>query len=318
MVRTIIHVALLSLLILAGSVSYAGRSSDMVFIEGGEFMMGDVFGDGDDEQKPPHKVRLDSFYIGKHEVTVGEFRGFVEATGYLTSAETDSGALVFDEGARRQVRKQDACWSKPYHDQGDRHPVVCVSWYDAIAYCNWRSEKEGLEKCYSGKGDDVVCNFGASGYRMPTEAEWEYVARCRGEDLPYAWGRGDPVAGGRSAANIKDETFKARFPFTKEHWDDYSDDWVFTAPTGSFAPNDLGVHDLGGNAYEWCWDWIDVDYYDRSPVENPRGPESGEKRSCRDAGFGCPLGALRTTVRGYAKPDYRAEHVGFRLARTAD
>jgi formylglycine-generating enzyme required for sulfatase activity len=124
MVRPIISTALLSLLILAANVSFAGQSPDMVFVEGGEFMMGNVFGDDDDKQKPPHKVSLDSFYIGEHEITVGEFRSFIEATGYLTSAETDSGALVFDEGARRQVRKQDtACRRRP---SGSALPVVAT------------------------------------------------------------------------------------------------------------------------------------------------------------------------------------------------
>jgi formylglycine-generating enzyme required for sulfatase activity len=290
----------------------------MILVEGGSFRMGDVFGDGDEDEQPVHQVRLDSYFIGRHEITVGEFRAFADSTDYVSTAEAGDGALVFNEEARKQIRKQDANWRNPYHQQGDRHPVVCVSWYDAIAYCNWRSEQEGLEPAYSGSGDGIVCDFTANGYRLPTDAEWEYAARSRGKERRYAWGEGDPVVDGTKYANIRDEAFKARFPFAEDIWPGgYDDGHVFTAPVGSFTPNDLGIYDLSGNVYEWCWDWFDRGYYADSPIDNPRGPASGSERCCRDIGFGCPLLYVRVLSRGLAPPDYRAEHVGFRLARSA-
>jgi formylglycine-generating enzyme required for sulfatase activity len=290
----------------------------MVWVEGGEFLMGDIFGDGADNERPPHSVRLDPYYIGRCEVTLAEFQEFVEETGYVTSAESGSGALVFDESERKQVLKADASWRNPFHAQSSCHPVVCVSWYDAIAYCNWKSEHEGLNKCYVGEGGDVICDFDTDGYRLPTEAEWEYAARSGGKEHRYAWGNGQPFVNGRAAANIRDVSFRRRFPHARDVWPGgYEDGEVFTSPVGRYEPNELGIHDITGNVYEWCWDWKSDVYYAESPRDNPRGPETGSVRACRDVGFGCPIPSISNLSRGYAKPVYRAEHVGFRLARSA-
>ncbi len=298
-------------------VSSTGRNQTiMIAIEGGSFNMGDVFDDGKGDEKPVHEVTLDSYYIGKYEVTVGEFEKFVTATAYRTTAEIDGGAEIYD--GEKMVHDSSACWKRVNFEQDKNHPVVCVSWYDAVKYCNWRSRWEGFQHCYSGSGDSIVCNFKANGYRLPTEAEWEFAARSRGKDNKYSWDNGEPYIGNRKAANIRDETAKREW---KEHvktwWKDYDDGYLFTSPAGSFAPNEAEICDMSGNVYEWCWDWYDEEYYHSSPGKNPRGPSSGVMRISRDVGYGCLTNSMRTVNRGKAEPDFRFLHGGFRLVRSS-
>jgi formylglycine-generating enzyme required for sulfatase activity len=190
-----------------------------------------------------------------------------------------------------------------------------VSWYDAVAYCNWRSRNEGLTPCYRGDGDDLTCNFEADGYRLPNEAEWEYAARSRGKRIKYAWGDGEPYFNGRLAGNVRDESAKREWNL-ENVWEGIDDGYVCTAPVGSFAPNALGLHDISGNVYEWCWDWYDEAYYAESPAKNPTGPAKSEMRACRDAGFGCAIRHECVASRGMAKPDLTFSWGGFRVARS--
>lgn len=154
----------------------AVASQDMIFIKGGWFDMGSSAGEGGGNEKV-HQVSVNDFYMGKYEVTRGEFDKFIKEMGnkYSTDAEKSGGAFVFD--GSQWERKKDAYWLNPYFKQSDNHPVVCVSWNDAIAYCNWRSKKEGLTPVYTIHDTTVSANFSANGYRLPTEAEWEYAAR---------------------------------------------------------------------------------------------------------------------------------------------
>lgn len=286
---------------------------DMVFVEGGTFLMGDGFGGGDDDERPVHEVRLDPYMIGRCEVTVGEFGEFIDATGYVTTAERDSGAAVFV--GKKVEQRGDASWKNPYYEQDDLHPVVCVSWYDAVQFCNWRSRREGLEPCYGGERDSVTCDFGANGYRLPTEAEWEYAARSRGKKIKYAWGDSMPFIEGRPAGNTRDEAAHREWDIT-DYWIGYDDGYARTAPVGSFAPNELGIYDIGGNVYEWCWDWYDERFYETSPIENPTGAPTGEMRACRDAGFACAIRHECVASRGLGKPTLAFSWGGFRIARS--
>ncbi len=307
-------VALLSTC-LAGPGPSPDLDSDMVFVQGGSFMMGDFEGDGRDNEKPVHEVVVDDFYISRYEVTVAEFREFTEETGYKTTAEKEGGAEIFN--GRKMVHDSLACWDRVNFAQTDRHPVVCVTWYDAIEYCNWRSEKEGLTPCYTGRGDEARCDFAAGGYRLPTAAEWEYAARSRGLGYKYAWGNGEPYVGGKKAANIRDEAAKRTWYGVLTYWQGYDDGYVFSSPVGSFAPNELGLYDISGNVYEWCWDWFGEDYYKDSPRDNPRGPDAGTMRCCRDVGYGCLPLFMRVLSRGKAEPGFRFLHGGFRVVRSA-
>ncbi len=128
---------------------------EMVYLPGGMFKMGDIQGKGREEERPVHEVNLDAFAIGRYPVTVGDFRRFVEAIGYQTEAERQGGAYVYDNN--KWDKKSDANWRNPYFPQEDNHPVVCISWNDAAAYCEWLSEQTGER------------------YELPTEAQWEYA-----------------------------------------------------------------------------------------------------------------------------------------------
>jgi formylglycine-generating enzyme required for sulfatase activity len=291
----------------------AAPPEDMVLMPGGTFMMGNPFGDGDGDERPVHEVELEPFRICCHEVTVGEFRRFVDDTGYRTTAEREAGASVLV--GKAVEKKPNASWKKPYFSQDDRHPVVCVSWHDAVAYCNWRSLEEGLAPCYDMKGDEVACDFDADGYRLPTEAEWEYAARSGGEVCRYAWGDGPPSLQGEKAANTRDESIKRQWA-AEDVWDGYDDGYAHTAPVCSFCPNKAGLHDVSGNVYEWCWDWYDESYYTDSPIRNPRGPAEGTLHACRDAGFACAKDRARVMNRGRGKPGLAFSWGGFRVARS--
>jgi formylglycine-generating enzyme required for sulfatase activity len=139
----------------------------MVYLPGGTFRMGDIQGKGFDWERPVREVTLDAFAIGRYPVTVGEFRRFVEATGYQTEAEREGGAYVFD--GKEWGQKSDANWLNPYFPQEDNHPVVCISWNDATMYCEWLSEQTAEE------------------YSLPSEAEWEYACRASSETA-YCFG----------------------------------------------------------------------------------------------------------------------------------
>lgn len=305
-----------TILFVALTVLAAGCSQvapDLVVVRGGSFQMGNTFEGGEIDEKPPHPVALRSYAIGKHEITVGQFRQFVEETGYVTTAESAGGAKVF-VGTKVETRP-DASWKRPYFEQDERHPVVCVSWYDAVEYCNWRSRREGLQPCYTGSGHAIACDFAADGYRLPTEAEWEFAARGRGLTRRYAWGNSEPYVRGRRAGNVRDEAARREWGLDRI-WNGYDDGYAYTAPVKSFAPNALGLYDLSGNVYEWCWDWYAEGYYTKSPAENPTGPPKGAMRACRDAGFACGLARERVANRGKGEPDLAFSWGGFRVART--
>jgi formylglycine-generating enzyme required for sulfatase activity len=290
------------------------RTANMVFVEGGGFTMGDIFGDGRENEQPLHKVSLPSFYAGQYEVSVGEFRRFVSSTGYISTAEKTGDARVWKAGIGT-ISDSLAYWDKPGHYQTDRHPVVLVSWYDAVAYCNWKSISEGLEPCYSIDGDNTICDFSKNGYRLLTEAEWEYIARDGGKEIKYSWGNGLPYIDGKPAANIRDEAL-GMASSTKEIQAGYDDGYIYSSPVGSFEPNGLGIYDLGGNVYEWCWDWFQDDYYAESPAEFPVCGTPSDMRSCRDVGFICYDISRRVISRGKGKPTLTFSWGGFRLARS--
>jgi formylglycine-generating enzyme required for sulfatase activity len=140
---------------------------EMVLIPAGTFPMGDITGNGYSKEQPVHEVSVESFAMGRYPVTVGEFKHFVNATGYKTEAETGDGAYVYKDNEWQKL--EDANWRNPYFYQTDNHPVVCVSWNDAVAYTEWLSEQTGQQ------------------YRLSTEAEWEYAARA-GTETDYWWG----------------------------------------------------------------------------------------------------------------------------------
>jgi formylglycine-generating enzyme required for sulfatase activity len=266
----------------------------------GTFMMGSPAGEvGRDSDETQHQVWVSEFYMSRHEVTVGEFRSFVNATGYRTTAETSGGGYVYDRN-EGWVMKGDANWKNPYFSQGDRHPVVLVSWFDAVQYCNWRSVREGLAVAYTVNGDSVTWNRNANGYRLPTEAEWEYACRA-GTATPFSTGNNITT----NQANY-DENYpyngNAKGVYREKTWD-----------VGSGTPNVWGLYDMHGNVWEWCWDWFG-DYSSASQTD-PVGPAAGSYRVGRGGSWLGDAQTLRSARRGDGEPGSRSHYLGFRPVR---
>jgi formylglycine-generating enzyme required for sulfatase activity len=283
----------------------------LVWIPAGEFMMGNAHTAVDDvalckkydisltadafeDEYPRHRVRITkAFYLGATNVTRGQFRRFVEDTGYKTDAEggDNPGAFGWDSNKKQFVFSKTYSWQKVGFEQTEEHPVVGVSWNDAVAFCEWLSRKEGKT------------------YRLPTEAEWEYA--CRAGTTTRYW-CGDDPEGLAEVANVADAAAKAQFPDWKTIA--ASDGYVFTAPVGSFRPNAFGLYDMHGNTWQWCADWYHSRYYDMSPVDDPRGPASGSGRVARGGSWGNGAGICRSAYRHGFGPGDRDGILGFRIS----
>ena len=270
--------------------------NNMVFIQGGTFQMGSE--DGSFDETPVHSVTVSDFYMGRYEVTFEEFSSFINKTGYKTDAEKDGWSRIWTGSAWE--KKNGVDWRSDATGQArsakdNKHPVLHVSWYDAIAYCNWKSEKDGFQKVYTINGTSVTANWNANGYRLPTEAEWEFAARSRGKDQKWAGTSSETQLS--TYANGSGET----------------DGFEYTAPVGSFQANDLGLYDLSGNVYEWCWDWYDD--YAKNASTNPKGPNTGAYRVVRGGSWGSRPANLRCAYRDNSTPAGRNRYIGFRLSR---
>lgn len=262
--------------------------ADMVWIPGGTFLMGKDDAAYDDTI-PAHRVRLDGFWLDASEVTNAAFRGFVEATGYETTAESTGWAPVFDPRVKRWTRTEGANWRHPTGPNStvlgrDDFPVVQVSWYDAQAYAR-----------YVGK-------------RLPTEAEWERAARDDRRQQDFAWGN-EETPNGKFFANY----WQGRFPDR----DLGRDGFRGLAPVRSFETHD-GLYDLVGNVWEWCADHYLEDYYRRSPGENPLAREPSPERVLRGGSWQSAANhqpGYHVWYRGHDAAAAHYEHVGFRCAK---
>lgn len=269
----------------------------LVRIEPGEFLMGSPTAEeGRSDDEPQHRVRITRpFYLGQCEVTVGQFRRFVAATGYLTTLERERRpgfGFIASQGIIEATR--DFTWRKTGWDQTDEHPVVNVSWDDATAFCRWLSAQEKRE------------------YRLPTEAEWEFACRA-GTTTRYFTGEAEDSL--EPAANMADASFLAKY--ADATWSGtWNDGYPFTAPIGRFRPNGWGLHDMAGNVWEWCADWYGKDYYSASPLDDPAGPPTGELHVLRGGAFTNRLKYVRSADRDSIRPKYRYNFTGFRVARS--
>lgn len=312
-------------------VSETDVQPEMIWVPAGEFVMGTTEKTQFRNEQPAHKVKIDGFWIDEHEVTNAQFRKFVEATNYQTTAEKAPdweelkksvppgtpkppaevlvpGSLVFTPPAH-PVRTDDvsqwwtwipgADWRHPEGPKSsiadrDDHPVVQISWYDATAYAKW------------------------AGKRLPTEAEWEYASRGKLASKKFAWGDEPPQESSREA-NIWQGTFPNK--------NDKLDGWERTAPIKSFPANSIGLHDMAGNVWEWCSDWYRADAYERlaarGQIENPSGPSdswdpaepNAAKRVIRGGSFLCHVTyceSYRNAARRGTTPDTGMSHLGFR------
>jgi formylglycine-generating enzyme required for sulfatase activity len=255
-----------------------------ILVPAGTFMMGDATLVGEGDEQPVREVKVPAFLMAKHELTFREYDEYCKAT-----------------------------WARRAEDFGfgrDNRPVVGISWYDAILYCNWRSRQEGLPPAYvidkvtKDPGNEnlqdldrwtIAYEPGSGGYRLPTEAEWEYAARGANRGVQ---GNG---AGSSKADSIAWYIQNAR---------------VRSMPVGAKAPNELGIHDLTGNVWEMCWDWHSENYRGL-PAISPKGPATGINRTARGGSWEDPLTELRVSNRKPIAPfDRSLRNVGFRLVRT--
>jgi formylglycine-generating enzyme len=260
------------------------------------FMTADFFKD----EYPQHRVRITKpFYLGTYHVTRGQFRHFVKDSGYKTDAEKEDGrgAAGWD-AEKKTIAETDFnnvySWRNAGFPQTDEHPVVNVSWNDAVAFCKWLSKKEG------------------NTYRLPTEAEWEYACRAGTTTRYYS---GDDPKTLVKVANVADATAKAKF--SDWSWTiKVNDGYVFTSPVGQFKPNAFGLYDMHGNAWQWCADCYGEDYYGKSPADDPKGPKTGGCRILRGGSWYCKPFIANSAIRDRNSPDIRNCITGFRVART--
>jgi formylglycine-generating enzyme required for sulfatase activity len=276
----------------ASAVLVNSLSQTLVFVVPGAFRMGcDPGEDGADICGPQHSVQLShGFYMGRVEVTRGQFAAFVGAAGYLTTAERAGWALGLDESGRWQ-RVAGLSWRNPGFTQTDSHPVVCVSADDAEAFCLWIGGREGRR------------------YRLPTEAEWEYACRAGGLT---AWSWGDSPTAGEPRCNGADDSWAQRFPGYDAF--DWNDGHGFTSPVAAFTANDWGLFDMHGNAQEWCQD-IYAPYSGEDAVD-PVGAaleSSGASRVLRGGSFASLPNGCRAAQRDAAPADASLVTTGFRV-----
>ena len=282
----------------------------LVKIPAGEFLMGshesgtaikEVF---PEEPRPPtyfqdelpqHRVRMTKpFLMGKTEVTVGQFRQFAEESGYRVESERDgTGGWGFNPEKRvceGRFTKYD--WRSPGFEQTEDHPVLNVTWNDAIQYCKWLTEKTGQT------------------YRLPTEAEWEYACRAGSTNR---YGGFDDIHHLSSMARTVDVRKNPNFAHIQDLVIPENGSIQFPAPVGSYPANAWGLHDMHGNVWEWTNDWYSETYYAESPSDDPKGPPIGGTRVRRGGAWNSVPIWSRSSFRNWNSDDSRCSNLGFRV-----
>ncbi len=282
-----------------------GSNIGMVRLDGGDFLMGtdNAGGFPEDGEGPVRLVTLDPFYIDAHPVTNERFQEFVAATQYRTESERFGWSFVFQghipperyselvdatvPGVSWWCKVHGASWERPEGPDSNienrpTHPVVHVSWNDAVAYCEW------------------------SGKRLPTEAEWEYAARGGLEGMLYPWGD-DLTPGGRHLCNI----WQGDFPKV----DLAEDGYAGVAPVDAFPPNQYGLFSITGNTWEWCADWFHASHHITATRVNPVGPLEGMAKVMKGGSYLCHhsyCNRYRVAARTSNTADSAATNIGFR------
>src|SRR3954451_13698833 len=276
-----------------------GIKMELVRISAGKFQMGSAPGGKDrlaDEDQHDVEISRD-FYLGKYEVTRGQFRAFVKSTGYRTEPETDGqGGWGYDEDTRKiEGRKAKYNWKFAGFSQTDDHPVVNVTWNDVNAFTHWLAKRTKR----------IV--------RLPTEAEWEYGCRAGSVTAYYSGNDAETVI---KVGNVADGTAKKKF----QDWDSTiaaEDGYAFTAPVGQFRANRFGLHDMHGNVWEWCQDWYGPygDLSAKDPVREDYIKDQKNYRVMRGGGFGKRTPRICSPPRRVGgAPTSRDIDLGFRIS----
>jgi len=225
------------------------REPRLVPIPAGWFLMGSQT--GQDNERPVHRVWVDQFQLAATQVTHAQYAAFLDATG----------------------AQSPPCWADPNFNH-PQHPVVAVSWFDAVRYCKWLSQVHRRD------------------YRLPTEAEWERAARGGAEGKKFPWGDDPPRS----------------LPDYDRRWNNGPE------PVAQYAPNEFGLYDICENVHEWCSDWFDPKYYEVSPAHNPRGPEHGNRKASRGGSWRHHIKVARCAARSSIPPEFQYADYGFRVA----
>jgi len=229
-------------------------SPEMILVEGGNFSMGSE--DGGDDEQPVHTVKVSSFYMGRYEVTnqevVDVFTWGIESEALFV----DSTTVKNNYGDKRELLNLELVYCQIVYSRGrlavqpgkENYPVIWISWHGAVVFCNLLSEIHSYDPAYD--LSDWSCDFTVNGYRLPTEAEWEYAAKGGNNHDAYEY------SGSNTAGDVG------------WYWDNSGSE---THPVGGKSPNSLGIYDMSGNVWEWCFDWYGSDYYSDTSLMDPKG-----------------------------------------------
>ena len=320
----------------------------MVLIPGGEFEMGDSFDEGDSDEHPVHTIYLSPYCIDTYEVTNQQYADalnwawaqgnlitvtsgvvykYNSGTSYPYCSTTSALAGWPDYGGYSRISWNGSAFGVVAGKED--HPMVVVSWYGSVAYCNWRSDMEGKPLCYD--LSNWECNFGVAGYRLPTEAEWEKAAGWDPvQERHYRFGEHTDGCGYDCLDGQRANYHSSGDPYEPEAFSDttpvgfyngelhYKVDFAWPGSQTSYqtqnAQSYYGCYDMSGNVYEWCYDWYSSTYYSSSPPSNPTGAGSGTDRGVRGGGWSLGPTHCRSAYRSGPSPDARSPDTGFRCA----
>lgn len=274
---------------------------ELVEVPAGDFEMGDNFGEGNFNEIPVHTVYLDAYYIGKYEVTCWQFQRFMDDGGYANSAYWGAGGFG-DFGTEPEFWMSSE-WQGGGLSGNENIPVAGVCWYEAMAFCSWLSTKTGQS------------------FRLPTEAEWEKAARGDAEknetlehQRRFPWG--DSIDGSYANFFQSGDSYESRGGNGGKTPVGYYDGSIRETFQTSNGASPYGAHDMAGNVLELCLDWYGETYYSISPVNNPRGPDSGVNKVMRGGGRHSPASGVRSSFReDGTRPTTRSVTMGFRVVK---
>ena len=266
----IYRIGLIIIFLFVTAISFSQKDIKVVSVKGGLFEMGsksDFFKD----ETPIHELTIDDFFISQYEISFDDYAAFCAIAGY----------------------------SEPYGTT--EFPATNITWQRAVMMCNWLSTRAGFDKAYKIQRNDkedifnVTCDFKSNGYRLPTEAEWEYAAKGGHRSKDYRF------SGSNSPYNVAwfSETYNGT-----EH------------KSGELLPNEIGIYDMSGNIAEWCWDYYNEIYYSKSEQLNPKGPDVGSNRVFRGGTRRDKMKNIEISRRSFLEQDKKSLYVGFRVVRT--